>query len=155
MGWDNLPRTLLLYFTNVLFSQEGYFHSVVCNSPEFRNTTVNSDLRYIEWDNPPGMDPHFLKVANYDNMTESGVPFARQFQKDDRVLDMIDDKVLRRRYNRVVPGAWCSARNRWWTDPCSQWGNVNVVNPGPQAEKFAALMGRLLSEWKSQARSCK
>lgn len=155
MGWDNLPRTLLLYFTNVLLSQEAYFHSVLCNSPEFQNTTVNSDLRYIEWDDPPGMEPHFLNMSNYNKMAESGVPFARQFHRDDRVLDRIDEKILKRRYNRVAPGAWCSARNRWWMDPCSQWGNVNVVKPGPQADKFGALVERLVAEWKSQSRSCK
>ncbi|GAA0141723.1 glycosyltransferase [Lithospermum erythrorhizon] len=37
LGWDNLPRTLLLYYTNFVS----------------KNTTVNHDLHYISWDNPP------------------------------------------------------------------------------------------------------
>ncbi|KAK1302798.1 hypothetical protein QJS10_CPB12g00320 [Acorus calamus] len=57
LGWDNLPRTLLLYFTNALIPEESYFHSVACNSQGFQNTTVNSDLRYMVWDNPPGWSP--------------------------------------------------------------------------------------------------
>lgn len=155
LGWDNLPRTLLMYFTNALFSEEGYFHSVACNAPEFQNTTVNTDLRYIEWDIPPGMEPHFLNITDYEKMIGSGVPFARQFRKDDSVLDEIDDKVLGRRNYRVTPGAWCSAKKRWWLDPCSQWGNVNTVKPGPQSMKFGQLMKRLLVEWKTQNSSCK
>ncbi|KAF3431687.1 hypothetical protein FNV43_RR26419 [Rhamnella rubrinervis] len=94
VGWDNLPRTLLMYFTNVILSQEGYFHSVICNAPEFKNTTVNSDLRYMIWDSPPGMEPHFLNTSDYNQMVQSGAAFARQFKKDDHVLDMVDEKIL-------------------------------------------------------------
>ena len=52
-GWDNLPRTALMYYTNFVSSCEGYFQTVICNSREFRNTTVNSDLHFIQWDTPP------------------------------------------------------------------------------------------------------
>ncbi|MED6110644.1 hypothetical protein PIB30_044866 [Stylosanthes scabra] len=81
-GWDNLPRVLLMYFTNVKLSQEGYFHSVICNAPEFKNTTVNGDLRYMIWDNPPKMEPHFLNASVFNQMVESGAAFARQFAVD-------------------------------------------------------------------------
>ncbi|WVZ13311.1 hypothetical protein V8G54_017841 [Vigna mungo] len=129
-GWDNLPRTLLMYFTNVKLSQEGYFHSVICNAPEFKNTTVNADLRYMIWDNPPKMEPLFLNVSVYDQMAESGAAFARQFEVGDPVLDMIDRKILKRGSNHAVPGAWCSGRRSWWVDPCSQWGeDVNILKP--------------------------
>nr|XP_048318810.1 beta-glucuronosyltransferase GlcAT14A-like [Ziziphus jujuba var. spinosa] len=70
LGWDNLPQTLLMYFTNVLLSQEGYFHSVICNSPEFKNATVNCELRYMIWHSPPGMEPHFLNNSDFDQMEE-------------------------------------------------------------------------------------
>ncbi|THU69577.1 hypothetical protein C4D60_Mb08t15880 [Musa balbisiana] len=49
LGWDNIPRTLLWYFTN--------------------NTTVNNDLRFMVWDDPPVMEPHSLTMTNYDEMT--------------------------------------------------------------------------------------
>ncbi|KAF7838718.1 beta-glucuronosyltransferase GlcAT14B-like [Senna tora] len=42
-GWDNLPRMVLMYYANFLSSPEGYFHTVICNAEEFRNTTVNHD----------------------------------------------------------------------------------------------------------------
>ncbi|KAF8407695.1 hypothetical protein HHK36_006830 [Tetracentron sinense] len=155
LGWDNLPRTLLMYFTNVVLSQEGYFHSVICNSPEFRNTTVNSDLRYLIWDNPPRMEPQFLNISDYDQMVQSGAAFARQFQKDDPVLNMVDEKILNRGRYRATMGAWCTGRKSWWMDPCSQWGDVNVMKTGPQAKKFEESMTSLLDDLNSQFSRCK
>ncbi|KAG4907585.1 hypothetical protein JHK84_056118 [Glycine max] len=153
-GWDNLPRTLLMYFTNVKLSQEGYFHSVVCNVPEFKNTTVNGDLRYMIWDNPPKMEPHFLNASVYNQMAESGAAFARQFQLNNPVLDMIDEKILQRGRHRVTPGAWCTGRRSWWVDPCSQWGDVNTVKPGPQAKKLEGSVSNLLDDQNSQTNQC-
>ncbi|PIA33506.1 hypothetical protein AQUCO_04100146v1 [Aquilegia coerulea] len=153
-GWDNLPRMLLMYFTNVILSQEGYFHSVICNAPEFQNMSVNSDLRYIVWDNPPQMDPLFLNVTHYDQMIQSGAAFARQFQKDDPVLNMIDNKILKRSRYRAAPGAWCTGLKSWWADPCSKWGDVNVVKPGPQAKRFGDLMSGLLNDANAEVKRC-
>ncbi|XP_019446195.1 PREDICTED: beta-glucuronosyltransferase GlcAT14A-like [Lupinus angustifolius] len=153
-GWDNLPRTLLMYFTNVKLSQEGYFHSVICNAPKFKNTTVNGDLRYMIWDNPPKMEPHALNVSVYGQMVESGAAFARQFDADNSVLDMVDKRILHRGHNQVVPGAWCSGRRSWWVDPCSQWGDVNVLKPGPQAKKLEESVSALLDDWNSQTNQC-
>ncbi|XP_047322526.1 beta-glucuronosyltransferase GlcAT14A [Impatiens glandulifera] len=155
VGWDNLPRTLLMYFNNAILPQEVYFHTVICNSPEFKNTTVNSDLRYMMWDNPPKMEPHFLVASDYNQMVQSGAAFARQFQKDDPVLDMVDEKILKRGRNRVARGAWCGGRNSWWVDPCSQWGDVNVLKPGPQSKKFQDSITGLLDDWSSQSNQCK
>ncbi|KAF6138901.1 hypothetical protein GIB67_025630 [Kingdonia uniflora] len=155
LGWDNLPRTLLMYFTNVLLSQEGYFHSVICNSPEFQNTTVNSDLRFMVWDNPPKMEPLHLNVSDYNQMVHSGAAFARQFQNDDPVLDLIDEKILQRGLNKVTPGAWCTGQRSWWMDPCSKWGDVNIVKPGPQADRFKDSITNLLSDWNDDTTSCK
>ena len=143
-----------MYFTNVKLSQEGYFHSVICNAPEFKNTTVNGDLRYMIWDNPPKMEPHFLNTSVYDQMVQSGAAFARQFGLNDPVLDMIDDKILRRGQNRAAPGAWCSGRKGWWMDPCSQWGDVNIMKPGPQAKKLEESVSNLLDDWNSQINQC-
>ncbi|RDX82317.1 Beta-glucuronosyltransferase GlcAT14A, partial [Mucuna pruriens] len=153
-GWDNLPRTLLMYFTNVKLSEEGYFHSVICNAPEFKNTTVNGDLRYMIWDNPPKMEPHFLNTSVYNQMVESGAAFARQFQLNNPVLDMIDEKILQRGRHQAVPGAWCTARRSWWVDPCSEWGDVNVVKPSPQARKLEGSVSNLLDDWNSQTNQC-
>ncbi|CAI0404007.1 unnamed protein product [Linum tenue] len=155
LGWDSLPRVLLMYFNNVVLSEESYFQTVVCNAPEFKNTTVNNNLRFMVWDNPPKMEPHFLNNSDYDLLSQSGAAFARQFRNDDSVLGMIDEKILRRGRNRVVPGAWCSGRPSWWSDPCSEWGDVNLVKPGPQAKKFEDTISNLRDEWSSQMNQCK
>eukprot|EP00268_Persea_americana_P035154 TRINITY_DN34726_c0_g1_i1.p1 TRINITY_DN34726_c0_g1~~TRINITY_DN34726_c0_g1_i1.p1 ORF type:complete len:405 (-),score=55.92 TRINITY_DN34726_c0_g1_i1:852-2066(-) len=155
LGWDNLPRTLLMYFSNVVLAEEGYFHSVICNAPNFQNNTVNSDLRYMVWGTPPGMEPHFLNSTNFDDMVQSGAAFARQFRKNDPILDMVDEKILRRRASRAAPGAWCSGRRSWWADPCSQWADVNSVKPGPHALKFGESVAKMLEEWKSESGWCK
>ena len=142
-----------MYFTNVMLPLEGYFHSVACNS-DFRNSTVNNDLRYMLWDDPPKMEPRFLDSTHYDEIMESGVPFARKFQEKEYLLDKIDEQILRRWRHRPVPGAWCTGRKQWFTDPCSQWSNVNIVRPGPQAEKLRRYMDRILEESKSSNSSC-
>lgn len=154
-GWDNFPRTILMYVTNAMLSEEVYFHTVICNSHEFKNTTVNGDLRYFVWDDPPKMEPHFLNASDYEGMVQSGAAFARQFAKDDPVLDMVDEKILKRGSNRPTPGAWCTGRNNWLMDPCSRWGNVNVLKPGPHFKKLSESLSKLLEEWKSQTNQCR
>lgn len=156
-GWDNLPRKLLLYFTNVKLPQEGYFHSVICNAPEYKNTTVNGDLRYFVWDDPPKLEPLILNVSFYDKMVQSGAAFARQFQADDPVLDMIDRKILQRDRYRPTPGAWCSGKMKWinWLmDACSQWGDINTLKSGPQAKVLEDSVAKLLRDWKAQTNQC-
>lgn len=155
LGWDNMPRTLLMYFTNVVLSQEGYFHSVICNSPEHQNTTVNSDLRYMVWDNPPKMEPRYLGVDDYEKMVLSGAAFARRFEKDESVLSFIDTKILKRSSNRVTQGAWCTGQKSFWMDPCSRWGDVNIVKPGLQADRFKESIANLLRDWNTKSNQCK
>lgn len=154
-GWDNLPRTLLMYFNNVVLSQEVYFHTVICNSQEFKNTTVNADLRYFVWDEPPKMEPHVLSTSDYEEMVKSGAAFARQFEKDGAVLGMIDRNILKRGHNRATPGEWCRGRKNWFMDPCSQWGDVNVVKPGPRAKKFGESIDKLLDNRTESSDTCR
>lgn len=145
-----------MYFTNSVLSQEVYFHSVICNSLEFKNTTVNGDLRYFVWDNPPKMEPHFLNASDYEDMVQSGAAFARQFGKDGAVLDMIDKNILERGHNRVTPGAWCTGRKSLLLDPCSQWGDVNVLKTGrPEAKRLGASVSKLIEDSLSESNQCR
>ncbi|KAL1317934.1 hypothetical protein AAHE18_15G169000 [Arachis hypogaea] len=121
---------------------------------EFKNTTVNGDLRYMIWDNPPQIEPQNLNISDYNKMVESGAAFARQFRANDPVLDMIDEKILHRGRNQAVPGAWCSGLKSWWRDPCSNWGDVNVLRTGPQAKKLEESVSDLLDNWNSQTNQC-
>lgn len=144
-GWDNLPRTILMYYTNFISSPEGYFHTVICNTEEFRETAIGHDLHYIAWDNPPKQHPLSLTINDFDKMLNSTAPFARKFAKDDPVLDKIDKELLGRT-NRFAPGAWCVGRSDGEADPCSIRGDDSVFRPGPGAKRLQELMDNLLSE---------
>ncbi|PUZ37528.1 hypothetical protein GQ55_9G126900 [Panicum hallii var. hallii] len=158
-GWDNLPRTVLMYYANFISSPEGYFHTVACNAEAFRNTTVNSDLHFISWDNPPMQHPHHLTLADWDRMLASGAPFARKFPRDDPVLDRIDADVLGRRPGDatvVAPGGWCAAGGGegGGSDPCAAVGDAALLRPGPGAERLQRLVTSLLSEENFRPRQC-
>ncbi|XP_072980729.1 beta-glucuronosyltransferase GlcAT14A-like [Typha angustifolia] len=140
-GWDNLPRKLLMYFANVAYSMESYFQTVICNSPEFQNTTINNDLRYFIWDNPPGLDPLFLNQSHFEAMTSSGAAFARRFPEDDPVLQMIDESKLRRLQDAVGYGKWCQGQN-----DISKGGDINAVEPGADGKKLSLFVSELIQK---------
>ncbi|CAA3008353.1 beta-glucuronosyltransferase 14B-like [Olea europaea subsp. europaea] len=154
-GWDNLPRTVLMYYANFLSSPEGYFHTVICNAHEFQNTTVNSDLHFISWDNPPKQHPHYLRVDDMQRMVDSNAPFARKFHHEDPVLDKIDSKLLFRGRGMIAPGGWCIGKGKNGTDPCSVVGNITVLRPTAGAKRLENLISSLLSEDNFRPRQCK
>ncbi|PON54815.1 Glycosyl transferase [Trema orientale] len=154
-GWDNLPRTVLMYYANFISSPEGYFHTVICNAQEFRNTTVNSDLHFISWDNPPKQHPHHLTLADMQKMIDSNAPFARKFRKDDPVLDKIDSELLFRGPGMLVPGGWCIGGKENGSDPCSVIGDTTVLRPGTGARRLETLTSTLLSNENFRPRQCK
>jgi len=144
--WENLPRTILMYYVNFVSSPEGYFHTVICNTDDFRNTTISHDLHYIAWDTPPKQHPRTLSIKDFDKMVKSGAPFARKFPKDDPVLDKIDRELLNRTESRFAPGAWCMGSSGGGDDPCYSRGEDSVFRPGPGAERLGELMKKLASE---------
>ncbi|KAE9612672.1 hypothetical protein Lal_00006006 [Lupinus albus] len=153
-GWDNLPRTVLMYYSNFLSSPEGYFHTVICNAQEFRNTTVNSDLHFISWDNPPKQHPHYLTVDDMQRMVNSNAPFARKFHREDPVLDRIDAELLSRGPGMAVPGGWCIGSRENGTDPCSEIGDIEILRPGPGSKRLETLISSLLSNESFRPRQC-
>ncbi|KAJ4707530.1 Beta-glucuronosyltransferase [Melia azedarach] len=154
-GWDNLPRTVLMYYANFISSPEGYFHTVICNAQEFRNTTVNSDLHFISWDNPPKQHPHYLNLNDMQRMVDSKAPFARKFPRENPVLDKIDADLLARGPGMATPGGWCIGSRENGSDPCSVVGNVTVLRPGPGAKRLETLIGSLLSPENFRPKQCK
>lgn len=154
-GWDNLPRTVLMYYANFISSPEGYFHTVICNAKEFSNTTVNSDLHFISWDNPPKQHPHYLNLDDFQKMVDSNAPFARKFHHDDPVLDKIDSELLFRGQGMAVPGGWCIGTRENGTDPCSVIGNTTVLRPTAGAKRLESLTALLLSGENFRPRQCK
>lgn len=156
-GWDNLPRTVLMYYANFLSSPEGYFHTVICNVNEFRNTTVNHDLHFISWDNPPKQHPHFLTLDDYQKMIDSNAPFARKFGKNDPVLDKIDSELLGLSANGFASGGWFDSEgNTTITIPPHHptGNNATILKPGPGAERLKGLITGLLSAQDFHEKQC-
>ncbi|XP_006358997.1 beta-glucuronosyltransferase GlcAT14A-like [Solanum tuberosum] len=148
-GWDNLPRNLLLYYSNFVSSPEGYFQTLVCNAPEFTSTVINHDMHYISWDVPPRQHPHTLTLNDTANMIASGAAFARKFKQDDPVLDKIDMELLNRSNGSFTPGGWCAGN-----PPCSIVGNPTKLRPGPGGQRLRRLIGKLVLSAKYSQNQC-
>ncbi|CAA2987926.1 beta-glucuronosyltransferase GlcAT14A [Olea europaea var. sylvestris] len=156
VGWDNLPRTLLLYYTNFVSSPEGYFQTVICNSQDYKNTTVNHDLHYITWDNPPKQHPRSLGLRDYRKLVLSNRPFARKFKKNDVVLNKIDRELLKRGSRQFAYGGWCS-KGEDIQQKCSelQSEKYGVLTPGIGSRRLKILLKKLISAQNFNKRQCK
>ncbi|XP_051223683.1 beta-glucuronosyltransferase GlcAT14B [Lolium perenne] len=158
-GWDNLPRTLLMYYANFISSPEGYFQTVLCNAPRFVPTVANHDLHHIQWDTPPRQHPHALGLADMDRMVRSDAPFARKFPRDDPVLDAIDAHLLGGRgWNGTmfVRGGWCGEEGDCVGHVAATGGEDSwVLWPGLGAERLRRLMDRIVRSEAFPNRQCK
>ncbi|CAJ2656405.1 unnamed protein product [Trifolium pratense] len=162
-GWDNLPRKLLMFFSNVAYPMETYFHTVLCNSQEFNNTIVDNNLIYSLFDNDPS-ESQLLDMSHYDTMMEIGAAFARPFGEGELVLEKIDDLVLNRTFNGFVQGEWCSNSNLEINKTtkvleieegmCSISGNIDVVKPGLFGIKLRTLLGEIVSSGRYRTSQC-
>ncbi|KAK2991629.1 hypothetical protein RJ640_025112 [Escallonia rubra] len=151
MGWDNLPRTLLLYYTNFVSTPEGYFQTLICNSDYYKNTSVNHDLHYITWDTPPKQHPRLLGHKDYKRMILSNRPFARKFKHNSLVLDKIDRSILKRRHGEFTYGGWCSHDGKTHKR-CSRLesDNYGVLRPGIAIPRYLLQLGSPNSEIRVQ-----
>ncbi|KAH0735648.1 hypothetical protein KY285_011355 [Solanum tuberosum] len=153
-GWDNLPRIVLMYYANFLSTPEGYFHTVICNAEEFRNTTVNHDLHFISWDNPPKQHPHVLTLKDYKSMVDSNASFARKFRRNEPVLDKIDSELLGRKIDGFVPGSWFDGGDANSTISEYILRNITSLRPGPGAQRMKSLISSLLSDKDFSSKHC-
>ncbi|KAL5547879.1 hypothetical protein UlMin_003110 [Ulmus minor] len=154
-GWDNLPRIVLMYYANFLSSPEGYFHTVICNAEEFRNTTVNHDLHFISWDNPPKQHPHFLTTNDFDKMVASNAPFARKFGRNESVLSKIDSELLGCNSDGFVPGGWFSKQTDTnATVPDYIMTNTTKLQPGPGANRIKHLITGMIKADDFHTKQC-
>lgn len=162
-GWDNLPRKLLMFFSNVAYPMETYFHTVLCNSQEFKNTTVDNNLIFSLFDTDPS-ESQLLDMSHYDTMMETGAAFARPFGEGDLVLEKIDDLALNRTLNGFVQGEWCSSSNLEINKTtkviedeesvCLVSGNIDVVKPGLFGIKLRTLLGEIVNSGRYRASQC-
>lgn len=171
-GWDNLPRKLLMFFSNVVYPTESYFHTLVCNSLDFHNTSVDNPLIYTLWDTDPS-ESQKLDLSYYDLMLQSGAAFARPFGEDDLILDKIDDLILNRSPNGLVSGQWCSTQHLNHTTLqmigsesegdqeimllCPLSGNINIdaVTPGPPGIKLQTFLSHVVKSRRHTVGQCR
>ncbi|CAN6293450.1 unnamed protein product [Urochloa humidicola] len=159
MGYDNLPRTLLLYHANIISSPEFYFQTVACNAPRrFRNATVNHDLHFIRWDTPPKQHPLYLTSKDYRRMLLSGAPFARKFREGDPVLDRIDRDILRRQDpDQFAYGGWCSEGGegaKLCGNPLEA-GRKGSVKAGSGSRRLKAMLRKALAPRNFRKQQCR
>ncbi|KAJ3673571.1 hypothetical protein LUZ60_005563 [Juncus effusus] len=153
IGWDNLPRTLLMYYANFVSSPEGYFQTLICNSKDYKNTTINHDLHYLRWDNPPKQHPVTLGIKDYRRMILSGTAFARKFKQDDPVLDKIDRELLRRKGLEFTYGGWCYDDEKKLCTSLRNEERMGVLKPGAGSRRMKSLLTKLLSP-KALSKTC-
>lgn len=144
-GWNNFPRKLLLYLSNVAFPLEAYFQTIICNSPEFENTTINHDLRYISQN-----EPHALNISDYDKMLSSDTIFGRPFKEGDQVLSKIDKNILNCTTDGFGYGKWHTYREVNATSSSTgderDWGDINSIEPGIFGARLGEFFSKLVAE---------
>ncbi|KAL3632810.1 hypothetical protein CASFOL_025794 [Castilleja foliolosa] len=162
-GWDNFPRKLLMYFSNVAFPLESYFQTIICNTPEFQNmAVVNDDLRYNIIQNQTIKEA--INMSHSDAIMSRQAIFARPFNENDHELQDIDEKLLNRDRDRVVPGKWCEktglvnetvrSSNATRDDFCSFLGYIDDVKPGVGGIKMQSFLSRVVKENKLASNFC-
>lgn len=143
-----------MYYANFLSTPEGYFHTVICNAEEFQDTTVNHDLHFISWDNPPKQHPHVLTLSDYQNMVDSNASFARKFRRNEPVLDKIDSELLGRKADGFVPGSWFDGGDANATISQYILRNITSLRPGAGAQRLKSLISGLLSDKDFDSKHC-
>ncbi|PPD91606.1 hypothetical protein GOBAR_DD11453 [Gossypium barbadense] len=147
IGWKEYPGARPIIIDPGLYhaKKSGVFWAKEKRSflllSNYQNTTVNHDLHYIRWDNPPKQHPMTLTLKHFDDMVQSGTPFPPKFAKDDLVLDKIDKELLR--------GSFSS------TDPCVVYGNPNAVKPTVNLKRLKKLLIKLLDSESFRSKQCK
>lgn len=151
-GSSNLPRTVLMYLSNVPSSQANYFPTVLCNTQEFKKTVINYNPNFAILGKPPKLEQQPLGVKDLGLMIKSGAVFGSGFPLDDPVLDDIDQKLLSRKAHSIIPGGWCLGEADG--DPCTVWGDTKVLRPGPGATRLERRLVELLSNGTLSYQQC-
>ncbi|MCE3214759.1 hypothetical protein HAX54_053262 [Datura stramonium] len=152
-GWENLPRLLLLYFSNTRSSHKGYFQTLACNTKEFSDAVINSNLRFINSDNT-ARDPLDFRAPNSDRILKREVAFVGNISADSPLLDMIDAHILHRGRGTVSPGGWCLGSSNWFSDPCGEWGDPSVLRPGPHAKGLEKFLMKSIKDMSIRSSKC-
>ncbi|KAF9606728.1 hypothetical protein IFM89_028104 [Coptis chinensis] len=133
-------------------SQANYFQTVLCNAREFNKTVINDNLHFVSSIEAPKKEQITLGLNDFGSMIQSGAAFGSKFLPDDPVLDHIDQKVLNRKQGKIVPGGWCLGESD--EDPCTEWGDRDILRPGPGARRLERRLVELLSNDTFRSQQC-
>ncbi|KAJ3672243.1 hypothetical protein LUZ60_006964 [Juncus effusus] len=136
LSYENLPRKLLLYFTNVVHPMQSYFHTIIYNTPKFQNKTVNSDLRFEITD----------QNQNYYELVESGFVFAGPFEEvNDSLIRRIDDDILKKNFFKCLDVRE-SRKLKSLENECMIMDDIiNAVKEEPSGQRLRSFVSELLS----------
>lgn len=83
------------FFKYVDLPEEIFFQTLFLNS-KFKESIVNDNLFYIDWDNPNPTRPRVFVKTDFERLACSSKLFARKFDstKDADILDLLDQEVL-------------------------------------------------------------
>ncbi|ACZ32103.1 glycosyl transferase family 14 [Xylanimonas cellulosilytica DSM 15894] len=92
----DLGRRVVRFFKKARHPDELFFQTVFLNS-DLRDTVVNDELRYIDWNPPEGYPPKILRMEDFTPIVSSSKLFARKFDADvdADILDALDDHAAR------------------------------------------------------------
>ena len=85
------------YYKYTHISDEMFFQTVVKNcNINTEDNIVNNNLRYIDWSDETTGHPVTLTDVDFDALVNSDRFFARKFEPDSSIMDLLDNKVLNR-----------------------------------------------------------
>lgn len=92
--WQSHPD-FVRFFRFVDVPDEIFFQTILMNSP-LRDSIIDMDPRYIDWDKPGVSHPAILTEDDFDRFSDVEYIFARKFDiaVDERVLNLIDERIL-------------------------------------------------------------
>lgn len=83
------------YFKYTHVSDEMFFNTVIKNCHiNTEDNIISNNLRYIDWSEDTTGHPRTFEDEDFDAIVNSGAFFARKFEPDTSILDIIDNKLL-------------------------------------------------------------
>jgi hypothetical protein len=82
------------YFKYTHVADEMFFQTMVMNNNiNQAENIINNNLRYVDWNSQSG-HPRTLDTTDLDKLAKNGAFFARKFDEDSEVLNLIDKNLL-------------------------------------------------------------
>lgn len=88
---ENNPN-FVKYYKKTLVPDESFIQTILINNQNFK--FCNDNKRYIDFTEADSDRPRVLTSQDYDTITNGSFHFARKFEQDTRILDMLEANML-------------------------------------------------------------